>query len=333
MATADRDDADAVADLRSELRRNWAMLDATSVGDGGVLNYEVAQTHNGPILVNVGPPGVRHLLVPGVYDGERIDGVSLSVGTQRLTFDGVEKDFLDVNCRQANLFDTFDELVVLIVEAAAPGDDPVFAASAVIEGWRDLLRTGRSRPLSHEQELGMIAELWTLRELSTTTALDANCWRGPLREPKDVVFADAWVEVKGVGVGAAFVRINGLDQLADVPNSRGCLVVVVVESDSEGFSVDDLAAQITLNNGQDDLLEERLRVAGWTEANSTGRRWAVTEFFVVEATRCPRIVPESFAEPVPAAVRFVRYQLDLAVARSVSERDATAALRGLVGVS
>lgn len=320
--------------LRSELRRNWAVLDSAARDVESVTSYELARSRNGPLRIHISGNGERHLLVPGENSAEPVEGASLRLGHRRLVFDDTEGVFLDVECTEPNLFDVFDELVVLVVDAASHAADPVEATFAVIEGWRDLLRGSPVRPLPHLQELGLFAELHVLDEITSSSTFDAEWWRGPLREPKDVVLPSrAWVEVKGVGVGAVTARVNGLEQLADVDGLDGFLAVVTVDEDDEGMTVDDLGARLADRATDRDVFEERLRVGGWSSASPTGRRWRAVGLDVIDAAQCPRITPAAMVEPVPVGVSTVGYHLDLAVVRSVAMRNPRSTLRGVGGDS
>lgn len=315
-------------ELRSELRRTWAMLGPGEDSEG-IVTYPVTDTRAGPLRVHVSGPGRRHLLVPGEFTGSPIEGVSLGVSGRRLVFDGTEHALLDVECRQPSLFDVFDELIVLIVERAADAGDPVDAAVTAIGDWRDLLRAGPATRLSHERELGLYAELLVLAELTAAGRFDPEWWRGPLHEAKDVVTPNAWIEVKGVGDRAETTTINGLEQLADIEGLDGYLAVVTVESDPDGTAIEDLVELLEQRTDGADLLTERLLIAGWSAASPTQRRWASTGLRLVPAADCPRLVPESLVERAPTGVERIRYGLDLQVAGALSVRDALAVLRSL----
>lgn len=315
--------------LRSELNRAWSVLRTAERDPARLVVYPVVPAAGGPLRLHLSDDGHRHLLVPGRYSGVPIRGTSLIVGARRLVFDGVEHELLDVECTQPSLFDVFDELVVLIVERVANTDEPVAAAVAAIDDWRDLLRSGPAAPLSHERELGLYAELFVLSELTAAGAFDPAWWRGPLREPKDIVAPGAWIEVKGVGEHADAATVNGLDQLADIDGLAGYLAVVTVEPDPGGSAVDDLVALLAGRTSASEDFAERLRIAGWSSATPTGRKWNASRLDLVAVTECPRLVPESLARPPAPGIDRVRYDLDLATVRTRSLRSARARLHAL----
>lgn len=315
-------------ELRSHLRRSWAML-GSGDRDETVTTYDVSPTRNGPTRIHVSAPGHRHLLVPGEYRGAPLDGVSLGVGPRTLTFGGAEGSYLDVACREPGLFDVFDELILLVVAGAQDAEDPVEAAAVVIADWRDLLRSGPATRLSHEREMGLFAELSVLSKIVGDGSFNPGWWRGPLREPKDLVMPTYWVEVKGVAVDADFALIHGLDQLGDEEGLDGYLAVLAVDASDRGKPVEELVHRLEARATDADLFVERLRVAGWSVASSSGRRWQVESWHLIPARSCPRLVTGSLVDPVPVGVEEVRYSLDLAVARSFALRDPENLLRSL----
>jgi hypothetical protein len=319
-------------DWRSELRRTWAMHDPTETGPA-VRTFILGTTHQGaPFRLYVDAEGARHLLIsgPGASTASPVQGESLRWTPIRLTFDGREGTFLDVSCPRAELFDVFDELLESVLEVATVDDDPITHALALLGNWRQLLQNRAARTLSHERELGLFAELWVLDQMFATGELDVDGWRGPLREPKDIVCAGVWVEVKGMGTTAQTFTVNGLEQLSDATGREGYVAVAVVEEGLAGQEIGDLVLRLGERTTQWALLEERLLLAGWDGATPTARKWSVTELYLVEAESCPRLTSPPPPWTVPLGVRAIRYDVDLRLARAASVRDPRTALRHLL---
>ena len=62
---------------------------------------------------------------------------------------------------------------------------------------------------------GLIAELHILRLSQDSDLFDIDMWRGPLREPHDIVDRDFALEVKSLGELSRSIEIHGPEQLAE----------------------------------------------------------------------------------------------------------------------
>jgi hypothetical protein len=318
---------------REVVTRGWAALAATPSTGPGVQTLSLPAGPVGATRLHIADDGFRHLLVRSTRPDEAPgpSGDALKVEVRTLTFDGVDEDFIDVGCTRNDLFDVFDDLVVSIVAETARTGDAAEATITMLSRWRELLRA-RTERLTHQQEMGVFAELAVLERLQRPeTPFRAAWWRGPLREPKDVVVdGTGWAEVKAVGRASTQVTINGLDQLDDLDNLPGFLAVLVLTESDNGASVADLAARLRAGTPPEDhgLFDDLLLRAGWTDPGDA-RRWDIDEWIVVPATSCPRLRSAVFVGGVPAAVTEVRYDLDIAVLRSQSCRTPLADLRTL----
>lgn len=179
--------------------------------------------------------------------------------------------------------------------------------------------------MRHEQEMGLFAELYFL-ELVTRRApiLLPAIWRGPLREPKDLVGSDWWVEVKAAAPSKAAVSINGLDQLAEIDGFEGYLAVATIEESDDGQTIDDVTPALRSRSMSPTAFDELVLQAGWVSRDDS-TRWVVTSADVVSSAVCPRLSVDP-STGVPAGIGRVRYELDLSVARSLSIRDGVAEL-------
>lgn len=312
-----------MTDWKAELRKTWS-LQRAPIDDDVIRAHVLTPDADRPLRVYAAADGSRHLLVPGTAATETIRGDALRVETRALVFDDVTATYLDIGCHAPALFEVFDDLLASIVAEAVDSGDPFTAATAMLRRWRDLLRAW-SAAMRHEQEMGLFAELHIL-ELVTRRApvLRADIWRGPLREPKDLLAGDWWVEVKAAAPSKSTVWINGIDQLTDIDGLDGYLAVATVTESDDGQTIDDIASAIRSRTSSPSDFDALVLQAGWMSRDDA-TRWTVTATDVVSSTACPRLIVDA-GSGLPAGIGRVRYELDLAVARSVSIRDGVAEL-------
>lgn len=222
--------------------------------------------------------------------------------------------------KEKNQFEIFETLCRDVVEAGEAGTDQNEALSRALQRtrrWYHLLRGGKTKGLSVEEQRGLVGELAFLRHLISAfgpeTAIEA--WTGPTGAAKDFEFIGSCVEVKARRMAAKpVVAISSEDQLADVDGSRLCLRVVNVASAvlPEGQSLHDhvrMTADMFEDDGAAcDAWEETLYSTGYDpENNYDDRRWLLgtaTDYEVKEGF--PRI-----SMPLSPGVENVRYTIAL----------------------
>ena len=222
--------------------------------------------------------------------------------------------------KERSQVEIFDTLCRDVVEAGEAGEDRDEALSRALQRtrrWHHLLRGGRPRGLSIEEQRGLVGELAFLRELVSAfgpeTAIEA--WTGPTGSAKDFELIGTCVELKSRRVAAKpFVAISSEDQLADVEGSRLCLRVANVASAvlPEGQSLHDHVRMTSYLFEEDgsvfDAWEEAIYSTGYDSENDYDeRRWllgAGMDFEVVEGF--PRI-----SSPLAPGVDSVRYSISL----------------------
>jgi hypothetical protein len=321
-----------MTDWKAELRKTWSLQRDPDDADEVVRSHLITPGVDRPLRAYTASDGSRHLLVPGkVPASEMMRGEALRVESRLLVFDGATDAYLDIGCHVPALFEVFDDLLVSIVADAIDSGDPIDAATGMLARWRDLVRAWSSA-MRHEQEMGLYAELHVL-ELVTRRAsmLVPAIWRGPLREPKDLVGGDWWVEVKAVAPSKSYVGINGLDQLSEIDGFDGYLAIATVEESEDGQSIDDAVIALRGRSVSPSAFDDLVLQAGWITRDAPSR-WTVTSTDVVPSAVCPRLTLDS-SDSVPAGIGRVRYDVDLNVARSLSIRDGVAELLRLGGRS
>jgi hypothetical protein len=303
-------------DWGRELRHSWPLLrprsstEVTTAPLPGVTGRDA-------VRVGVDGAGARHLLLP-LGDGETIRGddgeATLSVRVRTYTFARVPLRHLDIVCLRPDLFDLFDDVLIDVLGTiTAGGATPARTAVDVVGRWRALLGTRRGRLLTLVGQMSLVAELTVLDLLTRDAPLDVSWWRGPLREPHDIVLPDRAVEVKAIGATASTVEIHGLEQLAP-PGLPLALVLVEVQEDADGTALPDLVDRMLGRATDRGAMLRLLAGAGYSTSDSDryDERFAVTGLGTIEVTDAvPRIVASSFHTGVPAGVTGVTYRIGL----------------------
>ena len=223
--------------------------------------------------------------------------------------------------KEQNQVEVFETLCRDIVEAAEEHaetrEDALNITLQRTKRWHYLLKGGKARGLSVEEQQGLVGELAFLRELvnhmGPRSAIEA--WTGPTGSAKDFELISACIELKTRRVAAKpSVSISSEDQLADVEGSRVFLRVTNVASAvlPDGKSLHD-HVRITAELFEEDVnafdsWEATLFCTGYDpENNYENRRWVLgtnDDYEVIEGF--PRI-----AAPLIQGVEKVRYSINL----------------------
>jgi len=287
-----------------------------------------------PIRVGVDVLGRRCLLVSvEENDSPQPPDVDSALGldVERLIFGGEVSQQLVVRCRRSDLFDLFDDLLVSMLEEVASSSQPASTIASAVDRWRELLRARSATGLDVREEMGLFGELRVFEVmLETLGPLPVDVWRGPLKEPKDFVLVDRFVEVKSCGPAQTAVSIHGLEQLSLADGLPGLLVILEVYEAASGRSIENVVTSLENHGVQSSVLRERLLEVGWAPT-SDPRRWEVADVVVAEVADIPRLATESIAGGVPMGVSRVEYQLDLAVVRAKCRLGVAALVASLTG--
>lgn len=322
-------------DWLRELRHSWPLL-----GGGRRTEIDTAPLPLGgtgaPVRAGVDGSGARHLLVPVGEEEVRPDRVegALLVELRTYTFSRTPLRYVDISCARPDLFRIFDEILadVLLGANDAP-QAPARAALDVVGRWRALLATHRARLLTLVGQMSLVGELTVLDLVTRDEPLDISSWRGPRREPHDIVLPGFAVEVKAIGTTSTSVEIHGVHQL-EPPGVPLALVLATVAEDDSGATLPELVDRILARVTDRGRAVRLLTAAGFAlaDADHYRERFAVTDIAHVEATDAvPRIVPKSFGEQgVPAGVDGISYSVELDALDGLVARG-EAALLGWVG--
>lgn len=214
------------------------------------------------------------------------------------------------------------DLLSLIEEPEATGQEILYSVLDRIADWQEFMRTPARGRLSPEEELGLFGELLVLRELLQARVPEGRsvrAWTGPARGVHDFTFGRGAIEVKTAVQGLAFrARIGSLEQLDEHVASPLFLGAVTVAQAAGGATLPalaaDLRAMLAADSDAQALYDARVLRAGLQEsmASSYDRTFVhVESVFLPVNDGFPRLVPQN----VPAGVSAVRYELTLDLGR------------------
>jgi hypothetical protein len=299
------------------LERAWAVL--TPPRSTQYASYPLELHLAGSaVRVALDREGTRHLLVPTENEAVTPDTRPsvLQLAIRDLHFGDGVRTYVDLSCTDRELYSEFDEVVEDVLDALAETDRPGTETVRTVSRWRRLFKSQLFRGLSLQAKVGLFAELSVLSSLlERDPKLSVECWTGPLRKPHDFEATARCLEVKGIGADSDGFVIHGLEQLATHDARPLDLVVITVEADPEGTSLEDLVAQLRERVSSRGEFRRLLNASGWSDDQTT----PVVDYFSIssvmhvevgEATPC--VVPDTLVDgKLPPGVSDVNYRLDL----------------------
>jgi hypothetical protein len=314
-----------------ELRHSWPLLRGRRQSEITTAPLPLGQP-SAPVRVGVDGTGARHLLVPVGDEDVRVDAVegALRVELRTYTFARVPLRYVDISCVRPDLFDLFDEVLVDVLAAVESTPDAAARTALEVVGrWRALLGTHRARLLTLVGQMSLFAELTVLDLVTRSRTLDISWWRGPRREPHDIVLPGCALEVKAIGAATSSVEIHGVHQL-ELPGKPLTLVLATLAEEDTGTGLPDLVERVLGRVDDRGKAVRLLAAAGYAPADAERyrERFAVTELAHVEITETvPRIVPQSFGTAgVPTGVDGITYRIELDALDGFATRGETALL-------
>lgn len=292
------------------------MLGAASEGDS-VLSSILPTKSGLDTRLAVDRDGMRHLLVAVRPSDKRVPeevNGALKVKRRPYTFNEATSFYLDVQCTRGDLFDVFDELLTDIMDTIDAGGS-ADAAIGVIQDWRSLLAVRGRQTLSLAAQRGLFAELTVLRLAQPDGSIDFSHWRGPLKEPHDILMPTLAIEVKSVGRDTRSVEMHGALQLSE-PGRPLSLVLVELTEEPSGQSLTDLAEELIEQATDHEFAKRRLRMAGVESSHldSNPAHFTVTGVrHLIVGHQTPRITPEEFADgALPEGLLYLVYGVEVA---------------------
>ncbi len=209
--------------------------------------------------------------------------------------------------------------VVGAMDSAAPEGEVSVLKTMLrrVRMWQQFM-SREAGPLGPEAELGLAGELFFMMLLLDAGVSYENVlsgWVGPDDAPQDFLLGNGAIEVKATMSSSGFpVKIGSLDQLDDAVASPLFLAAVRFAAGEGGSTLPDMVAEVIRRlvgePGAADLLQERLMVAGYSEAHAGqySRRFEPKEMRVLSVSEgFPRLTPGV----VPAGVTRALYEINL----------------------
>ncbi|MFI7596622.1 PD-(D/E)XK motif protein [Actinoplanes sp. NPDC049681] len=309
-----------MTDLRSVVQDHWSALDAEPRRTTWLTSELPVRVAGRSLRCAIGPDRHRHLLVPLPPSVEpvRADTRSAAVHLMPLTLedDGPTR-YADLMLLRTDLAEVFTGLCAdLLAAMAAEPSDPLPVISEVLNGWRELFRSGIR--LGTEQLAGLFGELTVLNALLDLGADLLTGWTGPFRSPQDFRLRDRAIEVKATAAREGRrVGIHGIDQLVIPPGGLILWWMRFDTSDAGGTSVPELVESTVRRLSRPRELWQLLARSGYhaADADQYGQvRFSLAEEAGYRITEeFPRIIPESLVGGLPSGVSDVRYSIDLEV--------------------
>jgi len=281
------------------------------------------------LLAALDVDGVRHLLVllnigeKGMQDSR---SRGLAVDTRELAIPGHEAGtYLDITCNDTAGYEMFDligsELSGRLVSTNNPTSEIV---GRVLAKWRRFWGQSLQQMLSHEEQLGLFAELWFLLVwLIPKIGQEESIirWRGPYGARHDFEWLGGSIEVKATtSVRGRIHTINGVDQL--LPPENGGLKFFSLRLREEAGASNTLPSivnacrtQFEINQeslGQFEIALARANYSPAHEEEYVKLRLRIVEegLYRVEEN-FPRITTNSFESGVPDGVERIDYEINI----------------------
>jgi Putative PD-(D/E)XK family member, (DUF4420) len=313
-----------------QLRVSWAALASGPGSDGHHVATLALEEHleDEPVLLGADLSGARHLLVPTPAGEVVEDSSSNAVQIRELELGSNGRIYTDVVCRDPELVDVFDDLVLTMLREIRPGGaHPSKVCAEILAQWRQLLRPPSRDPLNIKQMAGLVAELqMAIDILRRDPGRRLDVWTGPTGARHDFRRGTDALEVKAALGGAEpSPEIHGLEQLAIPEGGSLHLAWFRLERVPEGsVSVAALVETLRRFIGGSPALYSRLEEAGWrpeTAGETVAFEIRERRIFRVDED-FPRVVPGMFAPtPLSNRVRNLRYEVLLDPTEALSEEE------------
>lgn len=285
------------------------------------------------VLAGIDSEGYRHFLIPILSNESALNdnqSRGLTVSCKDLKVKDQGKDlqpsrYIDITCQDVAGHEAFDIIGREIVSSlTSPNISKSEAVSNVLAKWRYFWGRPPVNLLSHEEIIGLFAELWYLNYwiLPYTSPITAvSGWRGPYGSRHDFEWPNHSVEVKGTSSTKGRIHwINGIEQL--LPPEKGDLHFFSLAVREEGGGLNTLPnltaiCRKSLKNSPEALskFENTLVLTGYSpmydeEYNKICLRVVDEALYTVNDV-FPRITADKFQNGVPQGVETVRYQINL----------------------
>lgn len=305
----------------SELESLWRSLSHPSTPGETVVCATGVSVGGVEVVIGLDHLGRPHVMVPlgdnRLVVSKRSAGVSAN-SPRPLLHEGIRRNYLDVCCTKPALRMFFARLAAELVSEAAKQE--AAAASrcvALIDAWRALFGS-LSGPFGRPQAVGLLGELFVLRELVRLSPRALQSWTGPLGGIHDFRNGTLALEVKTtLRREGRFHSISSIDQLEPPQNGRLDFISIRIEPVPGGpLSIAGLIRELETSGVDCGELSRRVEETGLRDSASQELEHETFELRDLAAytvdDQFPRLNSAAFvAGSVPAGVIAVRYDIDL----------------------
>lgn len=310
--------------LKARLLQDWQLLGTKKPGRSrlAVLPFHtgVAGLDAWTALSKTGE--LRVLFAGDEADAEREYSSSgqLSIEVVTLQHQSRSIKVVMLTCRAASLQAVFVDFIESVVGRIAEGGRPLAAALGVLEELFALIGAlVGQKERAPSNLLGVIGELYVLRELVRQDPQLADSWQGPTGARHDFRWGSTAIEVKThLRRQSRTVSISSIDQLQPPESGTLLLAELCLERNAagditfEGLLLDVLRCLPPAARAK---FEARIRESA-EGADAAEASWSVVHFRVFRITPdFPALTKERLKDKeLPAGVSHVTYRLDLSAA-------------------
>jgi hypothetical protein len=287
-------------DPHENLKAAWREIDAArNEHTQRVIGFGTAGNE---VRLHLDTEGCLHLLIPLTADQTVPEGHSTRVlilkETRKTPGGGDSIRFMDLGCMRGYLNDVFKKMVEEILRKENAGTPFIQAVPEVITEFKEMLQKAPP-PIGKEATLGLIGELYTLRELIRDKPESLQNWKGPLGEHQDFIAPRVALEVKSSAQKKRIARIASFQQL-DKPTGRELYLVLhqFEENIETGLNIPELYDEIISLGANHDQFESKMGAVGYDHFNresyESHRFKHIESFYYLVDEAFPKIIPSSF---------------------------------------
>jgi len=304
----------------------WSKL-TRPIGDQLVARLALPETVS-RLLCAIDSNGSRHLLIPlNETDDEYSDNQSRGfvVTTKEFSIRGnTPERYMALKCLDAGGHGILDMMGGEIADGLlGQNKQPAEIVQKVLSKWRRFFGQVPQPILSHEEQLGLFAELWFLAVwvIPKLGPSSVRNWKGPWGSRHDFEWDNQSVEVKATtNVRGRIHRIHGIDQLE--PPESGPLYLFSVRMREEMGATQNLpkvVAECRTNLVDDDELlayfENTLVQAGYSpifdEEYAKMKLRIIDDVLFHVNDVFPKLTRASFSNNTPEGIERIDYEINL----------------------
>ncbi len=306
----------------------WTNLEALRPAGENLIARTAIPELTDRVKCAVDSSGKRHLLVTLKTDEDEVhDSHSrgLTVTTKELAIEEHHSAiYIDIECLDNAGYPALDVIGnELANEIGRSNRQPREIVNRILTKWRRFWGQIPHHLLSHEEQIGLFAELWFLCVWLLPRAGPASLsfWRGPFGSRHDFEWPDKSVEVKATTqTRGRIFHVNGLDQLETPQNGTLYLFSVRLREEVGATHhipelIESCRDQISSDGDTLTKFENLLLQMGYSpfyEEEYAKMRFRILEEALFEVRDdFPRLGNKCFTNSVPAGIESIEYVINL----------------------